>query len=125
MAKDKKDKKDKKSGDEPGGQDNRVRLATHPRAGRQIAAAKSWGGLLGFVFVGYFSYGAGSTVFEAGLRALAGGIGFYVLAWAGAVVVWREVAVAEVERARRRAQAEAEVLAAAAEAAASPKSAAA
>jgi len=34
--------------------------------------------------------------------ALAAGIGLYLLAWAGAVAIWREVAVAEVARARKR-----------------------
>jgi hypothetical protein len=90
-----------------------IRLADHPRARRHIAAAKGWGGLLGFIAVGWLSHRAGVGGFESGLRALAGGIGFYVLAWAGTVLVWREVAVAEVERARRRAVAEAQVMAAA------------
>ena len=95
-----------------------VRLASHPRASRHIAAAKGWGGTLGFIVVGLLSLQAGSDAFDAGLRALAGGIGLYLLAWFGAVTIWRELAVAEVEAARRRIAAEAEkAQAAAAEAA--------
>jgi hypothetical protein len=108
-AKAKKDKggKDKGKGQTPGA----LRLATHPRAPRQIAAAKGWAGLLGFLFVGWTSHAAGATLFESGLRAIAGGVVLYVLAWAAAVVVWQQVAKAEVERARRRAMAEMEVMA--------------
>ena len=104
MAKDdKKGKgKGKAKGDAPE-QPGHVHLAAHPRAARHIATAKGWGGLLGFVIVGWLSYRAGSDAFAAGLRALAGGMGFYLLAWAGTVLVWREIAVAEVHRARQRA----------------------
>ena len=93
-----------------------VRLAAHPRAARHIAAAKGWGGLLGFAIVGVLSLKAGSAPFDAGLRAIAGGMGLYLLAWFGAVTVWREIAVAEVEAARRRLVAQAEEAQAAAEA---------
>jgi hypothetical protein len=113
VAKDKKDKKDKadkkgKGGDAEGS--GYVRLANHPRAQRHIAKAKGWGGLLGFLIVGWMSHAAGVPFAQAGLRAIAGGAGLYVLAWAAAVAVWREVAVAEVERARRRMIAEMEVM---------------
>ena len=116
MAKDAKDKKKKGKGaadaaDAPGV----IRVANHPRAQRQIAKAKGWGGLIGFFVVGWISHGAGVPMPEAALRAIAGGAGLYVLAWAAAVAVWREVAVAEVERARRRLIAEAEAAAAARE----------
>jgi hypothetical protein len=113
-------KKAKKGEAAPPGQ---IRLADHPRARRQIATAKGWGGLVGFVLVGWLSHKAGVPAFQAGLRALAGGVGLYVLAWAGAVAVWREVAVAEVVRARRRAIAEAELMAAAAQEHAAQRSA--
>ena len=106
-----KDKDAKKKGKGKGGDAENpraIRLATHPRAQRQIAQAKGWGGLLGFLVVGWLSYAGGSALPEAGLRAIAGGAGLYVLAWAAAVAIWREVAVAEVERARRRILAEME-----------------
>jgi hypothetical protein len=111
VAKDAKEpKKGKAKAKAKGGSPGALRLATHPRAPRHIAAAKGWGGLLGFLFVGWFSHAAGATVLESGLRAIAGGAALYVLAWAGAVAIWREVAMAEVERARRRAMAEIEVM---------------
>jgi hypothetical protein len=91
-----------------------VRLAAHPRASRHIAAAKGWGGLIGFGLVLLLSLKAGTTPVDAGVRALAGGVGLYLLAWFAAVTVWREIAVAEVEAARRRIMAEAEQAAAAA-----------
>lgn len=81
---------------------SRVQLSAHPRASRHIATAKGWGGLIGFGVVFLLSMRAHMSPFESGLHALAGGIGLYLLAWAGAVAVWREVAVAEVARARRR-----------------------
>ena len=109
-------KKDTRKADAAAEPAGRVHLAAHPRARRQIAAAKGWGGLVGFVLVGLLSLRAGVPEFEAGLRALGGGIGLYVLAWGGAVTVWREIAVAEVERARRRMREQAEAAAAAAEA---------
>ena len=106
MAKESKKAKGKKGAESA--DDTRVHLAGHPRAARSIATAKGWGGLLGFVVVGWLSYRGGLTEFDAGLRALAGGIGFYLLAWATAVTVWREIAVAEVARARRRIELEQE-----------------
>jgi hypothetical protein len=79
-----------------------IKLSAHPRASRHIAAAKGWGGLVGFALVLLLSLKAGTTPFEAGVRALAGGMGLYLLAWFGAVMIWRELAVAEVAAAKRR-----------------------
>jgi hypothetical protein len=110
VAKDAKQKKGKKGKADAEGSGH-IRLANHPRAQRHIAAAKGWGGLLGFLVVGWLSHGAGVPLPQAALRAVAGGAGLYVLAWAAVVAVWREVAVAEVERARRRVVAEMEVMA--------------
>jgi hypothetical protein len=118
VAKDKKaDKKAKGKGDAAEGS-GFVRVANHPRAQSHIAKAKGWGGLLGFFVVGWYSHAAGVPLPQAALRAILGGAGLYVLAWAAAVAVWREVAVAEIERTRRRLIAEAEAMAAAREEAA-------
>jgi len=89
-------------------QGSQVKLTDHPRARRQIATAKGWGGMIGFVVVFLLSRRAHMSAFESGLHALAGGIGLYLLAWAGMVAIWRELAVAEVERARRMIRAQAE-----------------
>ena len=76
--------------------DARPRLSAHPRAQRQIREAKAWGGLAGFVLVALLSRQAGVPLFDAGVRALAGGMVAYVAAWALAVAVWRHLARAEV-----------------------------
>ena len=89
-------------------QGSQVKLTDHPRARRQIATAKGWGGMIGFAVVFLLSRRAHMSSFESGLHALAGGIGLYLLAWAGMVAIWRELAVAEVERARRMIRAQAE-----------------
>lgn len=90
-----------------------LKLSDHPRAARQIRAAKGWGGLLGFGLVALLSWQAGIPPFDVGVRALAGGTVGYVVGWAGAVHAWRHLAVAEIRAAqravteRRRAAAEA------------------
>jgi hypothetical protein len=86
----------------------RVRLAEHPRAQRQIALAKGWGGLLGFGLVLWFSLDAGVAPPNAMARALACGIALYVLAWAVSVTIWGQLAVGEVHAQRRRMLAERE-----------------
>ena len=70
-------------------------IATHPRAGAQVRRAKGWGGLAGFGAAAYFSYKAGVPPEQVGLRALMGGIGGYMIAWACALTVWRHIVVAE------------------------------
>jgi hypothetical protein len=109
MAKAKaKDPKAKKKGGKKGGAEadpqaeRIVRLRTHPRARRHIAAAKGWGGLAGFALTLWLSLQAGAPAFAALGRALMAGIGLYVIAWTFAIVVWRQIAVAEVRAARRR-----------------------
>lgn len=80
-----------------------LKLSQHPRAARHIRAAKGWGGLIGFGLVALLSYRAGVPDFEVGVRALAGGVVGYLVAWTGAVHVWRHLAVAELRAAQRRA----------------------
>lgn len=86
--------------------DEYVRLSAHPRARRSIARTKAIGGLVGFVAGFWLSSKAGLPSWDVGVRALAGGIGGYVLLWLFAVTVWRQYALAEfraaeVRRARR------------------------
>jgi len=80
---------------------SRVQLSAHPRARRHIATAKGWGGLVGFALVFWLSYRAHMSFAEASVHAVIGGMALSMLLWAGAVTIWREIAVAEVERARR------------------------
>ena len=100
-----KDKKAKKGkGTESGG----LSVAAHPRAAAQVRKAKGWGGLAAFVITGYLSLSHGATADIAGMRALVAGVAGYVLAWGCAVMVWRQLMVAEirakVERARLRSE---------------------
>jgi PilZ domain len=77
-------------------------VAAHPRAALHVARAKGWAGLAGFLVGGYLSLPT-TTLAVAGLRALVAGIICYVVAWAGAVFVWRQLVILEIGRARARA----------------------
>jgi hypothetical protein len=76
-------------------------VANHPRAVAQVARAKAWGGLAGFLLVGWLSLRAGVPTADLLLRALVAGVGAYVLAWACAVAVWRHLVIAELRAVRR------------------------
>jgi hypothetical protein len=76
-------------------------VATHPRAALHVARAKGWAGLAGFLVGGYLSLPT-STLAAAGLRALVAGIVCYLVAWAGAVFVWRQLVVLEMAGVRSR-----------------------
>ncbi len=76
-------------------------VAAHPRASLHVARAKGWAGLAGFLVAGYLSLPT-STVAVAGLRALIGGVVCYVVAWAGAVFVWRHLMMLQIAGARAR-----------------------
>ncbi len=89
-AEGKKGKKGKKGGASAG-----PSVAAHPRASYQVRRAKGWGGIAGFALAAYFSYKAGVPTADLGLRALAAGIVGYMLAWACAVTVWRQLVLAE------------------------------
>ena len=90
----------------PASEDLRPRLSKHPRAQKQIREAKAWGGIVGFALVGLLSLQADQTLFDAGVRALVAGTVCYVAAWAMAVVVWAQLARAEVKVAEQRFEAE-------------------
>ena len=71
-------------------------VAAHPRAARGVARARGWAGLGGFLIAGYLSLPTG-TLASAGLRALVAGIVCYVVAWAGAVFLWRRLVILEIQ----------------------------
>ena len=75
-------------------------IANHPRAGVQVARAKAWGGLAGFLLVAILSLRAGVPATDALLRAIAGGILAYVATWAAAILVWRHLVIAELRAVR-------------------------
>jgi uncharacterized membrane protein YccC len=97
-------KKGKKGAEEDPQAARIVRLRSHPRARRHIAQAKGWGGLGGFAITLWMSLQAGAPAFDAMSRALMAGVGLYIVAWAFAIVVWRQIAVGEVRAAHRRIQ---------------------
>jgi hypothetical protein len=99
--KDKKDKKDRKG---KGGADASAgpSIAAHPRASYQVRRAKGWGGVAGFGIAAYLSYKAGVPTVDLGLRAIVAGMVGYMLAWACAVTVWRQLVLAELRAVAER-----------------------
>ncbi len=75
-------------------------VAAHPRAGAQVARAKSWGGLAGFSLTALLSWRAGVPMADLLLRAIVAGIAGYVATWACAVAVWRHLVIAELRAVR-------------------------
>jgi hypothetical protein len=90
-------------------------VARHPRAGAQVARAKAWGGLGGFLLTAVLSWQAGVPIPSLLLRGIAGGIAGYVATWACAVAVWRHLVIAELRAVRAHRLAEARRRAAAAQ----------
>jgi hypothetical protein len=88
---------DKGAGAAEGG----IRLTAHPRARRDIAMAKGWGGLAAFGVVLVLSLRADVPLADGLWRAILGGMAGYVFAWGAAVAIWRQVALAEIERTTR------------------------
>lgn len=89
-------KADKKKGKDAG-QAPMITVSAHPRAQRSILRTKAYAGLIAFVLVAFFSYQAGVEPFEVGLRALIAGIVCYLAAWFFAVLLWRQLVVAEAQ----------------------------
>jgi hypothetical protein len=74
-------------------------VAAHPRASYQVRKAKGWGGIAGFGIAAYLSYKAGVPTVDLGMRAIIAGMVGYMLAWACAVTVWRQLVLAELRAA--------------------------
>ena len=119
MSDKKADKKDKgKKKDAKKGAVDGLSVAGHPRASAQVRKAKGWGGLAAFLITGYLSLSHGATPDLAGMRALGAGVAGYIVAWACAVMVWRQLMIAELRARVERAKAVREEAYAAAQAAA-------
>jgi hypothetical protein len=82
--------------------DAKPRVTDHPVAARQIARARAWGALLGFVLVYWLSRRAGLPFPESGARAIVGGLVARVLVWAAVVTLWRQLIPAQIAAAQRR-----------------------
>src|SRR5918997_6796019 len=104
-----------------------IALRDHPRAAASIRRAKARAGLGGFAIGALGTWSAGGDPFTMALHGLAGGVAAYMVVWAIAVVVWRQLLLAEartavdevVRQRRAAAQAARDRAAAAAAAAAS------
>jgi hypothetical protein len=81
----------------------RPKVAEHPVAARQIARARAWGALIGFVLAYWLSRRAGLPFPESGGRAIVAGLACRMLAWAAVVAVWRQLIPAQIAAAQRRA----------------------
>jgi len=101
-------KKDPKQTATPAAQDAKPlpSVASHPRAGAQVARAKSAGGLAGFALAALLSWRAHVPMPDLLLRAIVAGTVTYVVAWAAAVAVWRHLVLAELRAVRVRLAAE-------------------
>ena len=82
-----------------------VKLSAHPRAARAIPRIKSYGGIAGFALMAWLSHRSGTDFVHLALRALIGGLAAYVVTWAAAVYIWRQIVIAEI-RAKARVMAE-------------------
>ena len=82
--------------------DDYVRISAHPRAQRAVTRSKALGGVIGFVIGLWLADRAGLPAWDAGVRALAGGIAGYVLLWIASVQIWRQIIVGEYRAARKQ-----------------------
>jgi len=83
--------------------EGRPKISEHPIAARQVARARAWAALIGFVVGFWLSRRAGLPFPESGARAIVAGIVCRLLAWAALVSLWRQLIPAEIEARRRRA----------------------
>jgi hypothetical protein len=81
-----------------------VRVAEHARAPASIRRWRGWAGFAGLILATWFSLRAGVPAFDAVLRGLLCGLAAQFVAWAGAVIAWRHLVIAEL--AAHRAEAE-------------------
>ena len=98
--KDKKDKKPKKGSASAATEG--VRIADHPRAASSVRTWRAAGGFAGLVLAAYAANKGGLPAFDVGLRALVGGLVGSLIAWTVAVIVWRQLIVAEIHAAHAR-----------------------
>ncbi len=95
--KDKDKRKRKRKGS--GSDDGIFSVSANPRAGASIRRAKGWGGLAGFMIAALLSLRASVPIAEVGERALIAGAAGYLLAWACAVTIWRQLMIAQLRQA--------------------------
>jgi hypothetical protein len=91
-----KSKKKKKDDEAPAGVPDGICVAGHPRSAQAVRRAKGWGGVAGVALCTALALGAHLPLFDALLRGLAGGVVAYLVVWALALAVARQLVVAEV-----------------------------
>ena len=98
MSKDKakKSKKKDKDGETPAGLPDGICVAGHPRSARMVRRAKGWAGVGGVALCAFLALGAHLPMSDVLLRGLAGGVVAYLVVWALALAVARQLVVAEV-----------------------------
>lgn len=79
-----------------------LKLTDHPRAQRQIHAAKAYGALAGFAVALWLGRRAGVPLADTLVRAILVGALASTITWGVAVAAWRQLARAELELHRRR-----------------------
>lgn len=104
----KNDTKGAKKAGKPGAGPTKVSVSAHPRAAAAIRRAKGFGGVGSFAVTAYLSHQAGVPPAQIALRALAIGVVGYLVAWACAVSIWRQLVLAELSVAEERYHAERE-----------------
>lgn len=80
-----------------------IRLADHPRASSSIARVRAWGALVAFAVAAWLGYRMGLPFVDLVARSIVFGVAGWLVAWAAAQTVWRQLVYAEVAAARRRA----------------------
>jgi hypothetical protein len=71
-------------------------VARHPRTAVAVRRAKAWGGIAGLALTTFLALGAHLAPADALMRGLIGGAVAYVVVWALAVTVARQLVIAEV-----------------------------
>lgn len=92
-------KKSDKKQDEPetqAGVPDGISVAAHPRSAQAVRRAKGFGGVVGVALCTALALAAHLPLFDALLRGLAGGVVAYLVVWALALAVARQLVVAEV-----------------------------
>jgi hypothetical protein len=81
-------------------------LREHPTAGPAIRRAKGLAGLAGFSVTAFIGFEGGVPFALGAIRALEVGVACNVVVWAGAVLVWKRLLIAQaagIARSRRQA----------------------
>jgi hypothetical protein len=88
--------KDKNPAEEQAAAPAGICVARHPRSAGMVRRAKGWGGVVGAILCTALALRAGLPGLDAMLRGLAGGVAGYVVVWALAIAVARQLVIAEV-----------------------------